>query len=112
MTSTFPSQIYNETCKSLIHPVLNGYNSCVFAYGTTGAGKTYTMLGNQQVPGIMLLTVKDIFETIKTHYNDKEFTIIVSYVEIYNETIRDLLVPSSGYLDLRDDPTRVNELST
>jgi kinesin family protein 18/19 len=98
--------IYNETCKNLIHPVLNGYNSCVFAYGTTGAGKTYTMLGNQQVPGIMLLTVKDIFETINTHYTDKEFTIIVSYVEIYNETIRDLLVPSSGYLDLRDDPTR------
>jgi len=98
--------IYAETCQNLIHPVLNGYNSCVFAYGTTGAGKTYTMLGNQQVPGIMLLTVKDIFETINTHYTDKEFTIIVSYVEIYNETIRDLLVPSSGYLDLRDDPTR------
>lgn len=65
------------------------------------------MLGNQQIPGIMLLTVKDIFETINTHYTDKEFNIVVSYVEIYNETIRDLLVPSSGYLDLRDDPTRV-----
>ncbi len=65
------------------------------------------MLGNQQVPGIMLLTVKDIFETIKVHYQEKEFNIIVSYVEIYNETIRDLLVSSSGYLDLRDDPTRV-----
>jgi len=103
--------IYAETCQNLIHPVLNGYNSCVFAYGTTGAGKTYTMLGNQQVPGIMLLTVKDIFETINTHYTDKEFTIIVSYVEIYNETIRDLLVPSSGYLDLRDDPTRVFQTS-
>jgi len=99
-------RIYAETCKGLIHPVLNGYNSCVFAYGTTGAGKTYTMLGNQQIPGIMLLTVKDIFETIKTHYTDKEFNIIVSYVEIYNETIRDLLVPSSGYLDLRDDPNK------
>lgn len=67
------------------------------------------MLGNQQIPGIMLLTVKDIFETIKDRYTDKEFNIVVSYVEIYNETIRDLLVPSSSYLDLRDDPTKAHK---
>lgn len=64
------------------------------------------MLGYQDVPGIMVLTVKDMFETIKT-MRDKEYNIIVSYVEIYNETIRDLLVPSSSYLELRDDPIKV-----
>jgi len=72
-----------------------------------GAGKTYTMLGYQEVPGIMVLTIKDMFETIKNTYHDREFSIIISYVEIYNETIRDLLVSSSGYLELRDDPVKV-----
>jgi len=105
-TTESQEQIYNETCKSLIHPVLNGYNACMFAYGTTGTGKTYTMLGYQEVPGIMVLTIKDMFETIKNTYHDREFSIIISYVEIYNETIRDLLVPSSGYLELRDDPVK------
>lgn len=66
------------------------------------------MLGYQEVPGIMVLTIKDMFETIKAQYSDREFSIIVSYVEIYNETIRDLLIPSSGYLELRDDPVKVN----
>jgi len=65
------------------------------------------MLGYQEVPGIMVLTIKDMFETIKNTYHDREFSIIISYVEIYNETIRDLLVPSSGYLELRDDPVKV-----
>ena len=66
------------------------------------------MLGYQNVPGIMVLTIKDMFETIK-NYRDRDFQIIVSYVEIYNETIKDLLVPSSSYLELRDDPIKVRE---
>ena len=56
----------------------------------------------------MVLTIKDMFETIK-NYRDRDFQIIVSYVEIYNETIKDLLVPSSSYLELRDDPIKVRE---
>ena len=64
------------------------------------------MLGNNEIPGIMVLTIKDIFETIK-RLDDKEFNIVVSYVEIYNETIRDLLVQPSNYLELRDDPIKV-----
>lgn len=66
------------------------------------------MLGYQDVPGIMVLTVKDMFEHIKMFKGDKEYNIIVSYVEIYNETIRDLLVPSSSYLELRDDPIKAS----
>ena len=65
------------------------------------------MLGYQEVPGIMVLTIKDMFETIRTQYSEREFSIVVSYVEIYNESIRDLLVSSPGYLELRDDPVKV-----
>jgi kinesin family protein 18/19 len=68
------------------------------------------MLGYQEVPGIMVLTIRDMFETIK-NMREKEYNIIISYVEIYNETIRDLLVPSSTYLELRDDPIKVNNPS-
>ena len=63
------------------------------------------MLGNNEVPGLSVLTVKDIFEQIKRN-DEKDYSIIISYVEIYNETIRDLLIPSSNYLELRDDPMK------
>jgi len=79
----------------------------VFAYGTTGSGKTYTMTGNTETPGIMYLIIEDMFKKIELDI-DKTYEIRVSYVEIYNEIIRDLLVPNSKdtYLDLRDDHLR------
>jgi kinesin family protein 18/19 len=88
----------------LIDSVIKGFNACVFAYGTTGSGKTYTMTGNTDSPGIMYLIIEDMFKKIQL-ITEKEFEIRVSYVEIYNEVIRDLLVPNSKdtYLDLRDD---------
>jgi kinesin family protein 18/19 len=79
------------TCKNLIKPVINGYNATVFAYGPTGTGKTYTMLGNSDVFGLSLLTIKDIFEYINRD-EENEYNILITYVEIYNESIRDLLV--------------------
>ena len=65
------------------------------------------MLGDRStnMPGLAVLTVKDITEHIK-YDTENEFSILISYVEIYNEAIRDLLVPSSSYLDLRDDPLK------
>ena len=54
-------QVYEKTCSHLIDSVLKGYNACVFAYGTTGSGKTYTMTGNTQTPGIMYLILEDMF---------------------------------------------------
>lgn len=100
-------QVYNGTCSNLCDSVLNGYNACVFAYGTTGSGKTYTMTGTQEYPGIMYLIIKSIFEKMIS-IADKKFEIKVSYVEIYNEVIRDLLVVNSKetMLDMRDDPER------
>ena len=73
-----------------------------------GSGKTYTMLGEKEkdIPGLSVLTLRDIFEHIKKD-QDNEYNVIITYVEIYNESIRDLLVPSSSYLELRDDPIKV-----
>ncbi|OMJ85996.1 hypothetical protein SteCoe_12564 [Stentor coeruleus] len=98
-------EVFSKTVQDLIHPALRGYNACVFAYGPTGSGKTYTMLGSQDDPGIAILTIKDMFNQIQED-SDKLYDIKISYVEIYNEAIRDLLNPSNNYLDLRDDPLR------
>ena len=58
-------EVFSNTTKFLCEGVLNGYNSTVFAYGQTGAGKTYTMLGNEQKPGIMFNTMKEVFLAVK-----------------------------------------------
>ena len=97
--------IFNNTTKFLINGVVNGYNATVFAYGATGAGKTYTMLGNDENPGIMIYTLKELFNEIKL-YNDREFKIKLWYLEIYNENIRDLLINNSENLELREDPIK------
>ena len=97
--------IFNNTTKFLINGVVNGYNATVFAYGATGAGKTYTMLGNDDNPGIMPYTLKELFEEIKL-YPEKEFKIKLWYLEIYNENIRDLLTNNGDNLDLREDPIK------
>ena len=64
------------------------------------------MLGTTEVPGLCVLTINDIFDTIRKD-GENEYDVKITYVEIYNETIRDLLVPSSSYLELRDDPIKV-----
>jgi kinesin family member 18/19 len=99
--------VYEKTCAHLVESVLKGFNATVFAYGTTGSGKTYTMTGTTSTPGIMYLIIEDMFRKILQD-NEKSYDIRVSYVEIYNEVIRDLLVPNSKdtYLDLRDDPIK------
>ncbi len=99
--------VYKSTCEGLIDSIIQGYNGCVFAYGTTGSGKTHSMTGTSEEPGIMYLILKSMFEKILNE-NQKKFEIKVSYVEIYNEVIRDLLVANSKetFLDLRDDPDK------
>ena len=99
------NEIFNCTTKFLIDGVTNGFNATVFAYGATGAGKTYTMLGTEENPGIMSLTLNELFEKIKS-YPEREYTIKFWYLEIYNENIRDLLVNNGENLDLREDPNK------
>ena len=98
-------EIFSCTTKFLISGVTNGFNATVFAYGATGAGKTYTMLGNEENPGIMSLTLNELFNKIKS-YPEREYTVKLWYLEIYNENIRDLLVNNSDNLELREDPNK------
>ena len=82
--------VFENSTKFLIDGIVNGYNATVFAYGATGAGKTYTMLGNENNPGIMPLTLRDLFNKVNS-FNDREYNLKFWYLEIYNENIRDLL---------------------
>lgn len=85
--------------------MLDGYNATVFAYGATGCGKTHTITGTVQAPGVIFLTMQELFERIAERTDEKVTEVSLSYLEIYNETIRDLLVPggSKQGLMLRED---------
>jgi kinesin family protein 18/19 len=84
---------------------MQGYNASVFAYGATGAGKTYTMLGTEDDPGIMMLSIDELFKSIEDYSAERDYMLKVSYVEVYNENIKDLLVEKNNdeSLDLRED---------
>lgn len=72
-------EIYEKTAKTLIKPIIDGFNGCVFAYGATGTGKTFTMLGNSETKGLCNLTLEDIFENIKA-MEDYVFEVKVSFL--------------------------------
>ncbi|KFO89285.1 Kinesin-like KIF18A, partial [Buceros rhinoceros silvestris] len=95
-------EVFEHTTKSVIDGFLNGYNCTVLAYGATGAGKTYTMLGSPEDPGVMYLTMMTLYNCMDRMKEDKICDIAVSYLEVYNEQIRDLLV-NSGPLAVRED---------
>lgn len=98
--------VYNHTSKFLLHGVLDGYNATVFAYGNTGAGKTHTMIGSTVDPGIMVRIMNDLFHYCHKsgHSHRVTFKVTVSFLEVYNENIKDLLSETEEYLDLREDP--------
>jgi kinesin family protein C2/C3 len=70
---------------------LDGFNVCIMAYGQTGSGKTYTMIGTDENPGLYFSSVDELFNKINERKKIIEYDISVSFVEIYNETLRDLL---------------------
>nr|XP_057920862.1 centromere-associated protein E isoform X2 [Doryrhamphus excisus] len=87
------NQLYQAIAKPLVVSTVEGYNGTIFAYGQTSSGKTFTMMGSDHAPGVIPLAVEDVFNTIKNCPN-KKFLLRVSYMEIYNETVTDLLVDS------------------
>lgn len=103
--NTSQAEVYESTTRNLLDSVLEGYNATVFAYGATGCGKTHTITGTAQQPGIIFLTMQELFERIADRSEEKVTELSLSYLEIYNETIRDLLVPGErkGGLMLRED---------
>ena len=97
--------IYKEMCKDVVASALEGYNGSIFMYGQTTSGKTFTMLGSPNNPGILPCTLRDIF--LKINKIGKEnpninYKVYCSYIEIYNENIHDLLT-DSNFLKLIDD---------
>mmetsp|Transcript_8679 Transcript_8679/g.36164 ORF Transcript_8679/g.36164 Transcript_8679/m.36164 type:complete len:1406 (+) Transcript_8679:84-4301(+) len=93
--------IYDDVAHDIIASAMEGFNGTIFAYGQTSSGKTHTMEGDKKSPGIIPLAVRDIFTYIK-NCPDREFLLRVSYMEIYNENIRDLLQPGSGHLKIHE----------
>ncbi|KAK9284337.1 hypothetical protein L1049_023508 [Liquidambar formosana] len=98
--------VYKRSISSTISGVIQGLNATVFAYGSTGSGKTYTMAGTQDDPGLMVLSLHAIFDLIKRDNGSDDFEVTCSYLEVYNEVIYDLLERSSGHLELREDPEK------
>ncbi|XP_061365213.1 kinesin-like protein KIN-8A [Gastrolobium bilobum] len=100
--SATQQEVYSTTTSELVEAVLQGRNGSVFCYGATGAGKTYTMLGTVENPGVMVLAIKDLFSKIRQRSFDGSHVVHLSYLEVYNETVRDLLSPGRP-LVLRED---------
>ena len=110
MTHDENRKVYDASAKRLVRRVMEGYHGTVFAYGMTGTGKTFTMQGTKDFPGITPLAIKDIFSYIR-ETPQREFLLRVSYLEIYNEKIHDLLSePMTGgqqeEIKLREDGKR------
>jgi kinesin family member 1 len=100
--------LHNDLGKPLLDNAFQGYNNCIFAYGQTGSGKSYSMMGYGKDAGVIPKICQDMFERIGTMQEDKNLrcTVEVSYLEIYNERVRDLLNPSTkGNLKVREHPS-------
>ena len=109
-TDARQQEVFDYSIRNTVDDVLAGYNGTVFAYGQTGSGKTYTMMGadieDPEAKGIIPRIVEQIFDRIMQSDGSIEFTVKVSYMEIYMEKIRDLLVPHNDNLPVHEDKQR------
>ncbi|XP_024884643.1 kinesin-like protein unc-104 isoform X16 [Temnothorax curvispinosus] len=100
--------VYKDIGEEMLEHAFEGYNVCIFAYGQTGAGKSYTMMGKQEEgqEGIIPQICKDLFSKISYTSNERlKYSVEVSYMEIYCERVRDLLNPKNrGNLRVREHP--------
>ncbi|MCJ1414815.1 kinesin-like protein Klp8 [Xylographa parallela] len=99
--------LFKDLGSPLLDNAFQGYNNCIFAYGQTGSGKSYSMMGYGDEAGVIPKICQDMFERITAIQQDKNLncTVEVSYLEIYNERVRDLLNPSTkGNLKVREHP--------
>ncbi|CAG8657308.1 67_t:CDS:10, partial [Funneliformis mosseae] len=100
------AMLYNDLGEELLDHAFGGYNTCIFAYGQTGAGKSYSMMGYGEDKGIIPLTCCELFNRIiRNQDTSVAYQVQVSYIEIYNERVRDLLNPKNkGNLKVREHP--------
>ncbi|KIJ56915.1 hypothetical protein M422DRAFT_23046 [Sphaerobolus stellatus SS14] len=101
--------LYDDLGKELLDHGFAGFNACIVAYGQTGSGKSYSMMGYGADKGIIPLTCSELFvrtEAKEAQDSNLKFTVEVSYIEIYNEKVRDLLNPKNkGNLKVREHPS-------
>lgn len=101
--------VYNCLGEEFLDHNFEGYHTCIFAYGQTGSGKSYTMMGTPEQPGLIPRTCEDLFQRIESSPSpDISYNVRVSYFEVYNEHVRDLLVPRTDpphYLRIRESPS-------
>ncbi|OAE29967.1 hypothetical protein AXG93_669s1160 [Marchantia polymorpha subsp. ruderalis] len=108
-TDSKTADIYDAHTKRIISSTVQGFNGTIFAYGQTSSGKTYTMRGSQAEPGIIPLAIQDVFRNIEEvgkMETNREFLLRVSYMEIYNEEIKDLLAPENSKLQVHESVER------
>jgi centromeric protein E len=119
---TETAQVYDSVCKNIVTSVVNGLNGTIFAYGQTSSGKTYTMQGSGTIGegtvtaadgtrtlsggGIVHMAAADIFRHVESQ-PDRIFLVRASFLEIYNEEVRDLLTETNQTLQIREDEDRV-----
>lgn len=103
-------EIFDFGVKGIVHDVMMGFNGTLFCYGQTGSGKTFTMMGTDiedtEGKGLIPRITQQIFASIAHADGNVEYTVKVSYMEIYMEKIRDLLSPANDNLSIHEDKTR------
>ncbi|KAK4835581.1 hypothetical protein QYF36_011554 [Acer negundo] len=99
------AEVYKDRTKDIVAAAVRGFNGTVFAYGQTNSGKTHTMRGSHTEPGVIPLAVHDLFEILQEDV-DREFLLRMSYMEIYNEDINDLLAPEHRKLQIHENLER------
>ncbi|GAA0153899.1 hypothetical protein LIER_12027 [Lithospermum erythrorhizon] len=99
------NEVYNVRVQDIVSAAIHGFNGTVFAYGQTNSGKTHTMRGSRTEPGVICLAVRDLFDVIQQDMN-REFLLRMSYMEIYNEEINDLLAPEHRKLQIHESVER------
>ncbi|KAF2197448.1 kinesin-domain-containing protein [Delitschia confertaspora ATCC 74209] len=101
--------VYRSFGEEFLDHNFDGYHTCIFAYGQTGSGKSYTMMGTPEQPGLIPRTCEELFERIHQEpAPNTNYLVHVSYFEVYNEHVRDLLVPRTTppvYLKIRESQT-------
>ncbi|KAF2703373.1 kinesin-domain-containing protein [Pleomassaria siparia CBS 279.74] len=98
--------VYRSFGEEFLDHNFDGYHTCIFAYGQTGSGKSYTMMGTPEQPGLIPRTCEELFERIQQEPSpNTNYHVLVSYFEVYNEHVRDLLQPRTNppiYLKIRE----------
>lgn len=104
VAENFASQelVFKDVGRDILDNAFQGYNACIFAYGQTGSGKSYTMMGNQENKGIIPRLCDELFASIAAKQTDElNYKVEVSYMEIYNEKVHDLLDPKTSKQSLK-----------